>query len=71
MKKRGFSQSIKYDSDVKMYQLPTAEYYRADDGLTIQTVFADANAAASSTKLKYGILVAEYVNLQCVLDEVR
>ena len=67
MEKLGFIRTIK-DSDGKTHRLPTAEYNRSADGLAIQKVFDDANAAAaSSTKLKYGILVTEYVRLKYLL----
>jgi hypothetical protein len=69
MEKAGFIRTIKA-SNGKTYRLPTAEYNRIGE-LTADKILADAEAAASSTKLKYWILVAEYVRLKCVLDEVR
>jgi hypothetical protein len=71
MENAGFSRTIKNDSNGLTYRLPTAEYSRIGGELTVKKVFAEAMAAASSTKLKYWILVAEYVNLECVLDEGR
>jgi hypothetical protein len=70
MEKFGFIRTIE-DSVGKTYHLPTAEYNRIVEGVTAQKVLNDAKAAASSTKLKYWILVTESVRRRFLLDEVR
>ena len=70
MEKVGFIRTI--EANGKTYQMPTAEYNRIDPGpLRAQKVLNDAKEAASSTKLKYWILVTKSLARRFVLDEVR
>ena len=71
MEKFGFTRTIEGDEG-KTYRLPTAEYNRIREDLTINKVMDDAKEAASSTKLKYWVLVTESRGgRKYVLDEVR
>jgi hypothetical protein len=70
MEIEGFTRTIE-GSDGKLYQLPTAEYNRVDDGLTKEQVMEDAKSAASSTGREYWILVTESKARTWVLNEAR
>jgi hypothetical protein len=58
MESRGFSREIMAENRT-IYILPTAEYNRTGDSLTVQDVYNDAWRGASSVFNKFAVLVVQ------------
>jgi hypothetical protein len=58
MEAKGFSRWITADNGTR-YLLPTAEYDRVGQTLTIQQVVSDASTAAASLKQGYAVIVTQ------------